>query len=139
MIKVNTIGSFEEFLQLWPRLVALARDEQVTCRNTEDLLRLFLQSIEYGAVFVIRNDYGVVGSACVEVFDDHLVLYSLPSDNGEQLGKKCLACIEAWAVERKLKYIDVTNSRFCGSSFRYFEKTLGFHRKSITYRKELTK
>lgn len=135
MTKISQLRSLDELTQLWPRLMKLA--ECRTLKGADSLLRLYLNTMASGAVFLVFNDHGLFGTCHVRKMHGAGVLLSLPQDNGEGLGKKCLAKVEEWAKGQGLGKLVITNDRFVGSSFRYFEKSLGFHRTAITFTKEL--
>jgi len=136
MIKTTTITNVDELLKLWPRLLSLTV-KQNTPITTDQLLRLLLHSLEHGAVFIVRGDSGVIGLCCVECVKNSVVLRMLPKDGGQRIGKECLQGVSDWAKSLGHKTIQVSTTNLCGSSFRYFEKTLGFHRHTVTFTKEL--
>lgn len=136
MTTINQIGSVEMVLKMWPRLWTLAKEDAPKL-TPETLLQCFLTCLDRGAVFVVKGDKGLIGSCCVECFDETVVLRSLPADRGEALGRQCIAMVKKWAADRNFKRIKVTSPKLCGSTYRYFEKSLGFRRNSVTFQMEL--
>ena len=133
MTRVEQLTSLSDLIKLWPRLCSLRRGG----RTSENVLQLMLTCLQDGAVFLVYGDYGLVGSSCVTRTGDCVVLHSLPRDGESQLGKACLHAIEEWAREHGMTQLTVTTDRWTGSSFKYFEKGLGFERRSVTFVKEL--
>lgn len=130
--KVKRVEDVDELIKLWPRLLVLAKKEASTL-STDQLLQLFLVCLRDGAVFVVRANTGLCGFACVERTGSVAVLHCIPADDGQGLGKACLGAIRTWASNEQLDGIKATTTKLCGSSFRYFEKSLGFRRNSVTF------
>jgi len=144
MVNVAQIESVQELMKLWPRLRALSAEASPPV-SVETALKIFLDCFGQGAVFVVRNDHGLVGSCCLH-FTDHpkvLALRTLPKDNGEALGKVCLEQVVEWAKEKGYKKIVVTtyeldgHKGMSGSRYKYFEKSLGFRQQSVTFVRNL--
>jgi len=68
---------------------------------------------------------------------EEATLVSIPRERGGKYGQRCLAAVKDWARLVGVKSISVTSTRLSGSSYKYFEKALGFHRHSVTFKKEL--
>jgi GNAT superfamily N-acetyltransferase len=136
MNKVSLLEDVDEFVKLWPRLAKLAL---APCPHLEadDVLCTFLKCFDQGAVFVVRNEHGLVGSCCVRLQDESAILLSLPEDNGLGLAKSCLEAVREWADAQHCYDLRVTTTRLSGSSYRYFEKSLGFRRRAVTFAMEI--
>lgn len=133
MYSVTQLNTLAEFEHLWPRLAKLTRADNHSI-DIEQLLRLFFHCLTAGAVFVVRGDAGLLGSCLVEYGPgDILVLHSIPNDKGTGIAKTCLAAVRGWAKDRGVREIQVTSTKLSGSSFRYFEKSLGFKRRAVTF------
>ena len=130
MSKIERVKDVNELLSKWKRLSALSEEQ-----DKETLLQLFLTCLKRGAIFLAYGDKGLMGSACVEWCGNGntLRLHSLPSDQSVGFGKLCLEKIKAWAVEQGADHIEVTSNRLSGCTYRYFEKSLGFRRSSISF------
>lgn len=136
MNKVSLVEDVDEFVKLWPRLAKLAL-EPCPHLEPEDVLRTFLRCFEEGAVFTVRNEHGLVGSCCVRLQESSAILLSLPEDNGAGLAKSCLEAVKTWADANNCCDVRVTTTRLSGSSYRYFEKSLGFRRRAVTFTMEI--
>jgi len=101
--------------------------------ETEDLLQLLLRCFTKGVVVLARNERGLVGFACLEQSGDYGLLHCIPADNGCGLGKDCKNFLVDWAKAHHLAGIKATTTRLCGSCFKYFEKSLGFRRNTVTF------
>ena len=132
MNKITSVKSVDELIKIWPRLVKLAKQELPDV-EPDNLLQLFLACLQRGVVVLARTDKGLVGFACLEIKDGFGQLYCIPADEGVGLGKSCKEFLVAWAKEQNLDGIKATTNRLCGASFRYFEKSLGFRRNSVTF------
>jgi hypothetical protein len=133
---VTQITSLNELIKLWPRLIKLAKLENCSV-DSEFLLQLFLRCFNDGGVFVVRGDSGLAGSCLVEhSHNSTLVLHSIPNDKGTGIAKACLAAVKKWAREEDYGTLLATTSKLSGSSYRYFEKTLGFRRQTVTFKME---
>jgi len=106
-------------------------------KSPEQLLQTYLTCLENGAVFVVKGDRGLIGSCCVEQVGHCAVLRSLPKDNGIGLGKFCLEEVQKWARHNDLDIIQVSTENWNGSSFKYFEKSLGFRRHTVVFERKV--
>lgn len=131
--KVQQIDDVNEVIAKWPRLLTLMQSEATV--QSETLLQMFLRCLTHGAVFFAYGDHGLMGACCVEDCGDHANLLSLPRDNGVGMATDCLARVDAWAVAHNMDEVRVTSTNLCGSSFRYFEKSLGFRRHAVTFKR----
>lgn len=137
MFRVIQLTSLQELVKLWPRLLKLAQTDCVGVDPTH-FLQLALRCLQSGAVFIVRGDSGVMGSCLVEHGSDFiLVLHSIPNDKGTGIAKACLAAVKLWAKQNLYEQIQVSTSKLSGSSYRYFEKTLGFRRNTVTFKLKL--
>lgn len=132
MVTIRKISTLEDLLKVWPRLCLLTR-----CDKADNVLRASLACLVNGAVFLVRNDYGLAGTCCVSRQGEAAVIHTMPVGGGESLGRRCLAEVADWARGEGLQRLQITNDRWNGSSFRYFEKSLGFERRMVTFVKEL--
>jgi GNAT superfamily N-acetyltransferase len=133
MIKVSQVNEVNELIKYWPRLFSLVRKETPTV-NSEGFLQLLLTCLTNGAIFVVKNDGGLCGVCCVEdQSNGSLTLQTIPNDRGTGVARACLDAVKTWGVHNGFNSIEVSTERMSGSSFRYFEKSLGFHRSLITF------
>ena len=133
MIKVIQITDLNDLLKYWPKLLALVKKEspQVVA---EHFLQLLLTCYDNGAVFVVRNFGQFCGMCCVQAQPDYtLVLRGIPNDKGTGAAKACIEAVKSWGQEHEYETLEVSSERLNGSAFRYFEKSLGFRRKFVTF------
>jgi hypothetical protein len=134
MFRVSQIETIAELLKLWPRLSRIAQEESKGLDVTLFLQRL-LHCFSAGAVFVVRGDAGLMGSCMVgHGPGSTLILHGIPNDKGTGIAKACLAAVKVWAKANEYDTIQATTRKLSGSSYRYFEKTLGFRRNSVTFK-----
>jgi len=132
-IRVAQVDSVEEIISYFPRLVALVKNDQAGVR-AEDLLQLFLTCLRSGGVFVARDDHGLCGSCLVEMTSEEVaVLRLLPRETSQGVTKMCLTKIREWGQKNGICELRVCAFKMNGSTFRYFEKTLGFYRQSVIF------
>jgi len=105
--------------------------------SIEKLLQVIFTCFNHGVVYIVRNDHGLCGVCCVDATNDCLVLKSIPNDKGTGVAKACMEAIRQWGKARGFESLTVSTERLNGSSFRYFEKSLGFRRKYVTFTLEL--
>ena len=97
------------------------------------LLTTALRCLSTGAVFATIHDGSTIGFCCVEV-DKHIgTVRGLPKDPGLGISGVCLSVLKSWAQGVDVNELQIVTENFNGSAFRYFEKTLGFQRKHITF------
>ena len=133
MIKVTKVVDVNEIIKCWPRLYSLALKE-VPTTNADQLLQLYLTCFQNGAVFLVRNDSGLCGVCCVEHQPNYtLALRCVPNDRGTGIAKACIAAAKDWGRKTEHDTLIVSTERLSGSSFKYFEKSLGFRRKFVTF------
>jgi GNAT superfamily N-acetyltransferase len=131
MIKTEQVKDLPQLLKVWPRLLKLEASANI---QPEILLQLHLRCFQQGAIFLIRADNGIVGSALVEGRGHGIaILHSIPRDEGKGFGRAAVEAVKQWARENDFNDLQVSTTKLAGSSFRYFEKSLGFRRKSVTF------
>jgi len=133
MTKVTQVTEVNELIKYWPRLLSLVKKETPLV-NAESYLQTLLTCLSNGAVFVVRGDRGLSGICCVEQQTATILsLRSIPNDKGTGIARECIAAIKDWGNDCGYDTLEVSTERLSGSSFRYFEKSLGFHRKFVTF------
>jgi hypothetical protein len=132
MTRIQQIDDVNEVIAKWPRLTVLE-----PTANPELMLQIFLRCLEHGAVFFVYGDHGLMGACCVENCGEFVNLLSLPRDNGVGMAKDCLEKVYEYAKGEGVDEIRVTSTNLCGSSFRYFEKSLGFRRQAVVFKRML--
>ena len=134
MIKVTQIEKVGEFIKYWQRLAAVMLKES-PLSGKEQLLEILCVCYHLGALFAVRNDSGLCGVCAVEPNDNFssLILRCIPNDKGTGVAKACIDAVKEWGHQNNYAQLEVTSDNFNGSSFRYFEKSLGFRRKFITF------
>lgn len=134
MYTVSRIKEPLELMKVWPRLYRLAKIEDVGLESSQHL-QLLLRCFGLGAVFVVRNDGSVCGACFVELTPSlTLVLHGIPNDKGTGISKVCLEAVKEFARENQVRMMQATTRRLSGSSYRFFEKVLGFRRHSVTFK-----
>ena len=126
MTGILKIESVERLLAIWPSIVKEHQDPDA-------FLTLVLAAIGKGVVFVALMDSLPKGVCCVTVEKAVAIVHCLPADQGKGLGKEVLKTVRMWAQSCHLHHIEISTDRLNGSSFRYFEKTLGFRRSKMTF------
>jgi GNAT superfamily N-acetyltransferase len=132
MTKIEQIWDVNEIIAKWHRLWVLADTDEVG--DSESVLQMYLHCLTNGAVFLVYGDKGLMGTCCLERCPKYVNLLSLPRDNGAGMAKMCIETAKQWAKEEGYDEIRVVSTKLNGSSFRYFEKSLGFHRHSVTFK-----
>ena len=112
-------------MAFWPFLVRL-------CPGIS--LEAALRAFQTGVVYVLYLHADKLGGFCtVERHGQEARITSLPSDNGCGLGKACLTHVIEWAKKHGVQELVASTNNLNGSSFRYFEKSLGFKRKEMIF------
>lgn len=132
LMKTEEITSTDKLLKVWPRLLKLVRLELPEI-DPGVLLGHYLHCMSNGAVFVVHGYSGIVGTAHVEKMGNVGVIHGLPKNESHGYACFCLMSIKEWAKVHDVDELQITSSKMNGSNFRYFEKSLNFHRKSVTF------
>lgn len=137
-LRVTQFDGVDEVIHKWPRLVVLAREEELTL-SQEELLQMYLTCIESGAVFGVYGDRGLQGVCCVVQDGFCARIITIPSSNGGSIPMDiaCIEAVEKWCNESGLDSIKATTRKLNGSSLAYFGHRLGFRRESVTFIKDL--
>lgn len=133
---IETVKDVDRLVELWPRLMDYVQSDRAET-DVNWLLALCCRCIENGVVYVIEVDSIVKGLCCAEVVNGGATVHVLPTDSGKGLGKLCVARLRTWAARKSIPRLYATTTRLSGSSFRYFEKSLGFRRNAITFTLEV--
>jgi hypothetical protein len=132
MITIEQVKDVNEIISKWRRLAMLTDNDLVN--NLEEVLQMYLHCLTNGAVFFVYGASGLMGTCCLECWPEFVNLLSLPKDNGVGMAKKCIDVVKTWAKENGYSEVRVMSTKLNGSSFRYFEKSLGFRRHAITFK-----
>src|SRR5437867_8135474 len=124
-IGFRQITTVEELISFWPFLQRIAKTN-----DSEALLRQFLICLQSGLLLAIYTSGQLTSFCTVSRCGDYILIHSLPSDGGK-LGRTVLEYVKQWAIDAGVVEVQIVSERLCGSSFRYFEQTLGFHRKAM--------
>ena len=137
MIKIKQVEEVEELLKVWRRLWEVTKREAP--RTTpEHFLQLVLTCYTTGAVFLVWESGSLRGLCCLEEsLPSTLILRVIPNDKGTGVARECIKHIREWGRNLGYKLLEVSSENLNGSSFRYFEKTLGFRRRYVTFTSEI--
>lgn len=122
LTKILPITDLETLLALWPE--ALADDEGV-----KECLPVVLRCLSDGMVAAVYTDNKFAGLIVTEEGDGIGLIHILP----KTVGRECLNAVKAWAFEQGLNELRIIAKAINGSSFRFFEKTLGFRRNAVIF------
>ena len=130
-IAFRQVTTVEELISFWPFFQRVSPTD-----NNEMLLHRMLSALDGGLLLAVYTGGQMTAYCSVSRSDSYALIQSLPSD-GANLGFLVLGYIKTWAKENGVKEIQVVSDRLNGSNYRYFEHTLGFHRKSVIFSLEV--
>ena len=136
MTKLTQITDCFDIVKYWPRLITLSKAEK-TPIEPDTYLQTLLACMKNGVVFAVRVDGSLAGVCCAEGTDGILALRIIPCDKGTGVAKDCITALKTWGSANFYSTLQASTTRFSGSSFRYFEKTLGFRRYSVTFTQKI--
>lgn len=91
---------------------------------------ILLRCMKRGVVFTHYVDDVFSGLSALEITGLYTAyLHMLP----KTYGREFLESVKKWARGTDLKELQVSSTNMNGSGFRYFEKTLGFHRSAVIF------
>jgi len=129
MVTIRQITNVQEILGNWQELLD---DRPSRYMNASKFLAMLLHSLD-GALFFAYMDGKYVGYCSVEVQGYRAIVHSLPVSLGHKIGLACLNQIKRWAKKNSIHSINITTTKFSGSTNRYFEETLGLKREAVIY------
>lgn len=129
MVTIKQITSVQEILGNWQELLD---DRPSRYMNAAKLLAMLLRALDT-ALFFAYNDGKFAGFCFVEIQGYRAIVHSLPVSQGSKIGLACLHQVKRWAKKSGLRSINITTTKFSGSTNRYFEETLGLRREAVIY------
>lgn len=146
---VTEYGELEVLMPLFMQGFREMKKRQRFDRITEDgfvkTLLGVLGSQERNGIMVAFDERGPKGFGVAlddsGEFDDFKSLllwsiYVIPG-SGKGVAKGLYEAAERWAKERDYRFLDACNSRFTGSSFKFFEELFGMRRAQVIFTKEI--
>jgi len=103
-------------------------------RKSGKALDFVLQALRDGYVSVALLNGKYIGFCCVIKQGKIGVLGALPS-NKYNAARLALKDVDKWCTEQGITQLVVSVDKFNGSTFRYFEKTLGLKKMYLTFGK----
>lgn len=113
-------------------------------KDAHPLLALVLACLNNGLVAIVKQDGVYQGLILAEKRETSVMIHALPkgvdlteANSPKGFGRLCVDYVKDWSIEEGFTELQIVCQAVNGSSFRFFEKTLGFRRKAIIFSKHL--
>lgn len=124
------VESFKKLMALWPDVVQ-------EHESPAEFLALLLAALRGGVIFIVMSEGEPKGVCCATAESTVAVIHCLPTGQGLGFGREMIKHVRKWAQDLGLRHLEISTDKLSGSSFRYFEKTLGFRRSRMTFELEV--